>query len=415
MALLDCIVTVQLERLLSLESISTLRQTLDHTAPLLSAVIENDAENLKSRQYIMWITAKILVENYCEVRTVKEKSDLPGLFLTNIGSLEQVYVPLGSEVPKWRQIPISDESFSVLQLMLKAAREIGDIQTQAFCLRSLIIHSQSPTRWFDELIDLQRNVQYNARGCFWTCLAKFIACRDLATRDLLREDILSFKEYSHFEPDIRWARCMILRALAHTKREANLLLYEALTIAQYQQVGQITDYMVNAGFLEPQTAAKKDITQSGLQNEVEVYREAFSDSNSITSKINSNSRARELAGVGQQQNLTEVSDQSWSVASSGDEESVVSKDKQLSKRSGSTTWTKSRNRSSGESADIKMFPQERPSLSPSKMSVFTFQEIATDSVSSSFDTVLPRSLKPKKPKDQFTDVEESKNTDRPGK
>lgn len=199
---------------------------------------------------------KIFVDNHHELE--KELPELPGLFLTddffmmdNSTAGLQIYVPMGSESPEWRHRLISLESFGVLQLMLKAAREIGDLLTQSLCLRSLISCSQQPERWYDELAEVLKIVQHNFRNFLKLCLSKFIICRDEASRARLREDILSIKDYSKLGLILTWARCVILRALATSRTEANLLLHEALTRAQEQPFPQkITDHMVKTGFLK---------------------------------------------------------------------------------------------------------------------------------------------------------------------
>lgn len=126
-------------------------------------------------------------------------------------------------------------------MMLKAGREIGDLETEVLCLKQLITHSRDPTKLFDELIQLQKSVQNDIEGNLDTCLSKYVICRDEHSRITPLQEILFTNDYANFNPQLTWMRSMVLRALAHSKYEANLCHNQARNL-QYLSPG-IRDFM----------------------------------------------------------------------------------------------------------------------------------------------------------------------------
>ncbi|KAM3074161.1 hypothetical protein ACMFMG_003019 [Clarireedia jacksonii] len=227
LALLDILVSLVLARQLSSRTIAGATHFVDSASLLASSIVQNQPSNLKSRQYIRWILAKVAVTSY-DIASSSALSEFPGLFLTNAVALDlYIYIPAASETPDWHLLCLPSKSFETLQMVLKAARELEDLETEALCLKQLIAHSRDPIEYFDELIRLQKIIQKDIAGWLQTCLSKYLICRDKQSTDCLREEILSVRDYDKLDPELVWARSMVLRALAHSDHEANLSLDEA--------------------------------------------------------------------------------------------------------------------------------------------------------------------------------------------
>jgi hypothetical protein len=230
LALLDILVSLVLVQPLSLRTIAGTKRVVDSASVLVSSIIQNHPSNLKSRQYIQWILAKVAVTSY---RTISSSvlSEFPGLFLPKAVALDlYIYIPAASETPDWHLLCLPSKSFETLQIVLKVARELEDLETEALCLKQLIAHSRDPIEYFDDLIHLQKIKQKDMKGWLETCLSKYLICRDKQSTDCLRKEILSVRDYDKLDPRLVWARSMVLRAIAHSEHEADLLLEEAREI-----------------------------------------------------------------------------------------------------------------------------------------------------------------------------------------
>jgi hypothetical protein len=232
-----------------------MRRLIDEASNLASSIVQNNPGNLKSRQYIRWILAKVTVTSYRDIFSSSPSVDLPGLFLDQVVALDlPIYVPEASENPDWQLLCLRSKSSDTLQMVLKAARELGDLETEVMCLKQLIFHREDPTEFFDKLIHLQKTAQHDIDGWLRTSLSKYIICRDEKSRDGLREEILSVSDYANFDANLAWARNMILRALARSEHEATLALDEARNSLEGLSAN-IGDYMVRHKLL------KADVSQ----------------------------------------------------------------------------------------------------------------------------------------------------------
>jgi len=266
LALLDILVSLFLARPLSPKTVAGAKRLIDRAGHLASSIVQNNPSNLKSLQYIGWILAKVAVTSYRDVLSSNLLSELPGLFLASSPALDPyIYVPAASEAPDWQFLCLPSKSYETQQMVLKAARQIGDLVTEEMCLEQLIAHSREPAGYFDELIHLQKTVQNNIEGWLRTCLSKYIICRDKESRDGLREEILSVKDYGKLDTELVWARSMVLRALADSEHEANLLLDEARKSLEGKKIAaNILDFMKRNELVDPDVPIIEIPPASGL-------------------------------------------------------------------------------------------------------------------------------------------------------
>jgi hypothetical protein len=248
LALLDILVFLVLNVPLSPREIAGMKLFVNSASLLASSIVQNHPSNLKSRQYIRWILAKVAITSYRPIPSTA-LLEFPGLLLPKGAALDlYIYIPAASETPDWHHFCLPSNAFETLQMALKVARELEDLETEALCLQQLIAHSRDPIEYFDELIHLQKIVQKDIKGWLDTCLSKYLICRDKQSADCLREEILSISDYGKFPSLLIWARSMVLRALAHSEEEANLSLEEAREIVNSGMLSMdISDFMERSG------------------------------------------------------------------------------------------------------------------------------------------------------------------------
>lgn len=232
LALLDTLASLVLETSWIPESLG-IRDIMVQAGKLASDLVRLSPGNMKSRQYIRWILAQIIVTDYRN-DPVANLTESLGTFLERrvISDLD-IYIPLESETVEWPLIRFSANSYTTQQMALNTIRGLGDLETEALCLKLLIAHSQDPTEIYDELIHLQKTVQNDITGWIQTCLSKYIICNDRKSCDALRDEILSIDSDAILSADLAWARSMVLRALAHSEHEENMFLEEARGYFEY--------------------------------------------------------------------------------------------------------------------------------------------------------------------------------------
>lgn len=227
LALLDILISVMLCESPLDSSISGMRQVADISSTFASSLVQNDSSKLKSRQYIRWVLAKITATSYRDIFLFKA-SYFPGLFLERSSALElPIYVPKTSELADWSELFLTTTTTGTLEMITKAAKELGDLETEALCLKQLILHSEDPADNFNQLIRLQKDTQGDIEGCLRTSLSKYIICRDKLSRDKLRLEILLMQDCPPAETRLEWAKRMILSSLAVSEVEAALELSAA--------------------------------------------------------------------------------------------------------------------------------------------------------------------------------------------
>ncbi|KAF4918675.1 hypothetical protein CGCVW01_v008656 [Colletotrichum viniferum] len=124
-------------------------------------VLHQDPANLKSRPYLQWVIAKVLVEKNTDTArcgqsaVTKYLSDLRGETQVRPGAFRGllcfsdtvVYTPSEDEAPDWQPdvtITFSHEQEKALQMVLRNARDLGDVLLEAACLQQLIYSSPNP-------------------------------------------------------------------------------------------------------------------------------------------------------------------------------------------------------------------------------------------------------------------------------
>ena len=268
LALLDIMIALVLDKPLNghltSENLAFARKVVDRAQDVVASITKYHPAALKSRQYAQWMLAKIAVATY-------QKHDpparLPGLFLPKEDALDlPIYIPFQSEVPRDQTVFLGSTHVDKVELALSIARQLGDYQTEAMCLKQLILQSESPASVFDELMNLQREVQKDMHGALRTVLAKYLVCSNSVSRDRLREEILAMGNCTEMAPTMQWARCMMLRTLAPTDGEADRMLEESRSF--YGEVTlDIESFMDNNGWVNEEMLQHR----TKVSNEVSSY------------------------------------------------------------------------------------------------------------------------------------------------
>jgi hypothetical protein len=193
------------------------------------SIVKNDPNSLQSRQYVRWILADVWHSN------LQERLEHQNAFLANSGVLLScmlemptlpIYVPINSETPDCITV-IRESDQDTLRIALGTARQLGDLDTEASCLKLLIMSTKNASDLFDELIHLQHHRQNDRNGCLQTQLARYTICRDARSRALLRQKLKSFGPRLNLNKALLWARSMILKSLAESSEEAESYKAEA--------------------------------------------------------------------------------------------------------------------------------------------------------------------------------------------
>ena len=229
LALLDVSASLALIQPLSLRTLTGAQKCVDRAQVVAESIAEHHPRALKSRQYSQWVLAKITVNAY--QKPVYQKPvfapPLQEALIIEWNAIElPIYVPVQR---KPLPIAVFKQSLYVdkLELALSIARQHEDYHTESMCLKQLILKSSDTSRFFGELLYLQREVQDDIYGYVRTLLAKYAFCADDECQRSLRKEIPALEDCSGLHPNVQWARFMILRALAATEDEAQKMLKEA--------------------------------------------------------------------------------------------------------------------------------------------------------------------------------------------
>jgi len=206
----------------SSSNVSPLAESYLEAADALGeSVLQNFPDDVKSRPFLQWVIAKAAISARRGKRSPLSfdyLADYPGesVLPKRIGI--PYYIPVRQENPGWVVPEIPPKSLEPLEMSLKAARELDDYQTQATCLKELIIRSKTPATLFDELSTLQKSAQQNMDGYLATCLSKYLICKDEESKRKLRAELADFgwwEEPSDVVSPIRAAtRDVLMRALS---------------------------------------------------------------------------------------------------------------------------------------------------------------------------------------------------------
>lgn len=210
-------------------SIPALQHCLKHGTRLAKSLIENSPESLRSRSFCRWLVGKSLVTGLQDqVRPYLHAvflSKCPGIQIQQgEGTHIPIYIPLGGEQPAWDVPEGSPQQNEVIELALRTANHLQDYDTQALCLKHLILQTRDPRQLFQELCHLQSSVQEDWDGYLRTCLSRFMVCSDPESRVALAGE-LARVSMGHMQigrgPStpfanitLHWARAVILSAIS---------------------------------------------------------------------------------------------------------------------------------------------------------------------------------------------------------
>lgn len=239
LALLDILVSIVLVTppTADLQEKSTLvfaRSCINKAGDLIPPIIKDYPRSVKSRQYLRWILAKVAVTDCLDTSPSYLASKVPGMLRRRTFGDLYIYIAAASETPDWDLLYVPSNSIKELQMVLETAKELEDHQTEVLCLKQLILHSLDPLKYFDELIHLQRSVQHDLHGWLQTSVSKYIICRDQISREALRKEILSIRDYEDLDKDLLFSARMVLKALANSNDESKKWLDEASSLISTQ-------------------------------------------------------------------------------------------------------------------------------------------------------------------------------------
>lgn len=203
---------------------------LDQATELISSLLQQDGNLVKSRQYVRWILARVNHEVYgrADGRCFVPPAGTPGLFHDLASGLPfPIYVPCHSEVPILTRPKSEHDPVSFIESALDAARSLQDYETEALCLQALTHFAAEPARFYEQLARLQKDTQQDLQGCLHTYLASYIYCRDQESRTQLRQNIIKLGYIKNLPPVLIWARAMILRAFSLSAEEEMSYFEEA--------------------------------------------------------------------------------------------------------------------------------------------------------------------------------------------
>ncbi|KAI9739959.1 MAG: hypothetical protein M1818_005015 [Claussenomyces sp. TS43310] len=226
--------------------IATAKRCVGYARDISIRIRENNPENLKSRPYVQWILAQEVLARKLEDlenETVSNKRIFSAQHLANFPGLAvwmsvlPIYVPVKSENPGW---PVSDlpvESSELLQIALKASRELGDYQSEASCLKELICRSIEPEALFRQLAHLQKSVQGDNIGYLQTCLSRYLCTTDDESRQTLSDELAAFDARQPISYDIRnplmkWCQRMVQSALHSSLGRSQVEAFHAQEMAK---------------------------------------------------------------------------------------------------------------------------------------------------------------------------------------
>lgn len=222
------------------------RLILYQTTDMISSMLRFTPSLILSRQYFRWLVIKSAYEldGAAGLSQIDQKTDHTViLFEDNILSLPiiipSVFGFMGTRPRKPRPGLVAN-----IKVALEGARTLGDYETEEMCLKTLIFESEESETLYDELSNLQKDVQHDIQGCLQTYLSQYMTCADLDAATSLYRKIMKIRVADNFPVVLRWARALILRALSATRSEASHWLREAVQCAAEQDMAdQYVEFM----------------------------------------------------------------------------------------------------------------------------------------------------------------------------
>lgn len=234
-ALLDILGSLILESNFENTSLQHYKTCLKHGEKLVQALINEHPETTKSRPFARWLVAKAVALS-CDSHSnpfsdFQFLDQFPGLQIQQGNGVHiPIYVPLRSERPTWQVKEAPPEWKEAIQMALKIATKLGDYETQALCLKYLIIRSQEPRKLLRELSDLQNLIQDDQDSYLRTCLSKLLFITDLDSQRQLAEELFKFRQDKTIinqslphNLSLQWARSIILSTLPTTFSETTVM------------------------------------------------------------------------------------------------------------------------------------------------------------------------------------------------
>ncbi|KAI0436252.1 hypothetical protein F4803DRAFT_242102 [Xylaria telfairii] len=99
-------------------------------------------------------------------------------------------------------------------MVLDAAKQLGDYNTESIGRQMLVYRSQDPLKQFDELIAFQKSRQHDIHSCLHTILAKYAVCNDEIYRKSLRDQISAIIDPGNLPITLQEIRTKVLQAVS---------------------------------------------------------------------------------------------------------------------------------------------------------------------------------------------------------
>lgn len=203
-------------------NLKDVEKCLDVAERFATYLLELDVQNLKTRPCLMWMMARVYIEEYKLDNhmgsTIIFKGTIRGDYRVNRNTFPNdwmpLYAPYEDEIPEWRPkaIGIPEESKQITKIVLKAAEEIGDVALQVSCLQQLLDQgSDNPSREVKRISELLAASGNMARHLGFL-LFRYMLIKTEEDKAALRRDILEHGALG--EGFTEFCRCMILRALS---------------------------------------------------------------------------------------------------------------------------------------------------------------------------------------------------------
>ncbi|KAK2761067.1 hypothetical protein CKAH01_16411 [Colletotrichum kahawae] len=224
------------------EELQTAKIYLDAAHHYATEVMRQNPLNLKSRPYLQWVVAKVLVQKNTDPARSgqfalrKHLCNMRGETNTSAGAFRGllpfsdivVYTPNEDEAPDWQpdsSITFSHEQEQAIQMVARHARQLGDVLLEAACLQQLNYSSPSTEVYLVDLCNLWRSAG-NRLGLLRAYVYRYILKRTINASNDLRSDLLEFGD-TQCRVQLQKARFMILRALSTRLYEKAVYLRRA--------------------------------------------------------------------------------------------------------------------------------------------------------------------------------------------
>ncbi|KAL5941051.1 hypothetical protein ACKVV1_005779 [Pyricularia oryzae] len=129
-----------------------------------------------------------------------------------------IYIPRGTEVPKWEALENPQPINEALHLALNLARDMDDYPTQAICYKLLALRCKDPTPFLESLCRLQE-AHGDRAEYLKTLLSSYIGLDDVRSAKRLLDKLTDFRDvfsvgaYNRADIEVHWAHDVIKRAL----------------------------------------------------------------------------------------------------------------------------------------------------------------------------------------------------------